>query len=48
MADSTDQLKLLHRLQETLGGKEAETLTGILSDNYPADTNQLKSDFAVH
>ncbi|MFM9133363.1 MAG: hypothetical protein ACKORY_11795 [Actinomycetota bacterium] len=43
---STDQLKLLNRLQEMLGGEEAGTLMGMISGDHSADIVELKTDVA--
>ena len=43
----TDQQKLMLKLQETLGGEEAGTLMGMISDDHSGDITQVKTDVAV-
>lgn len=43
----TDQQKLMLRLQEMLGGEEAGTLMGMISDDHSGDITQVKTDVAV-
>ena len=43
----TDQQKLMLKLQEALGGEEAGTLMGMISDDHSGDITQVKTDVAV-
>lgn len=43
----TDQQKLMLRLQEMLGGEEAGTLMGMISDDHSGDITQVRTDVAV-
>lgn len=47
MTSKKDQLTLLHRLQETLGGKEADTLMELLAVDHTADITELRSDVSM-